>query len=369
MTAALKPDEIAAIVFIDIAIIMVATRLVGTLFRRIRQPAVVGEIIAGIVLGPTLLGALRGDLPDTLFPGDVRPFLKVLAQLGLVIFMFIVGLELDLKLIRGKRAASPPRSRWRRSSLPVRARHRACRFVLHGSHGTVPRRGEVRCPFALFIGASMSITAFPVLARILTERGMHRTTLGALTLACAAVDDIIAWSLLAVVLAVVESGRHLGPSPRILVESIVFVGVMFVVVRPRCERAGRGATARRPADPGHPGRRPRRLPGLGLHHSKIGIHSIFGAFLFGVVMPREDTATSCSTRSSSGSSRSACSCCCRCSSSSPGSTSTFGGSAPTRLGGSPLILLVACAGKFVGAAGGRPGAGHRRARKAAPSAC
>ena len=283
---ALKADEIAAIVFVDVALIIVVARVVGALFKKIRQPAVVGEILAGIALGPTLLGAFPGDLPDKIFPEDVRPFLNILAQVGLVIFMFIVGMELDLKLIRGKERIAAVISLCS-IALPF-ALGVLLATTLHSSHDEAEQAGDF-LPFALFIGASMSITAFPVLARILTERRMYRTEIGALTLACAAVDDILAWSLLAVVLAIVASTSVLD-LPRILFLSILFVAFMFVVVKPRL-----GILADRYRQAG------RLTPNIlavilvgfltsAWITSEIGIHQIFGAFLFGVVMPREDTA-------------------------------------------------------------------------------
>ncbi|HVL04143.1 MAG TPA: cation:proton antiporter, partial [Acidimicrobiales bacterium] len=180
-----------------VAVIVVVARLVGAGFRRIRQPAVVGEIIAGIMLGPSLLGLLPGDLPDQLFPPDVRPFLREVANLGLVLFMFMVGLELDLALLRGKQKLAATVS-LSSIALPF-ALGVPLAFALHGRHDQVGGETVDLLPFALFIGASMSITAFPVLARILAERGMDRIPLGALALACAAVDDVVAWSLLAVV--------------------------------------------------------------------------------------------------------------------------------------------------------------------------
>ncbi len=278
------PDEVAALVFLDIAVIVVVARLAGMLFQRLRQPAVIGEILAGIALGPSLLGQLPGSLGTETFPLDVRPYLRVVAQLGLIIFMFIVGLELDVSLIRGKERAAATISL---SSVVLPFGLGALLALwLHDHHHVVAGKEVKLLPFALFIGASMSVTAFPVLARILTERGMHRTEIGALTLACAAVDDILAWSMLAVVLAVVRSSGSLD-LPRILVETIGFVGLMFWVVKPQLrrlvpayERAGRLT--------------PNVLAVVVVGFlvsafvtDHIGIHAIFGAFVFGVVMPRE----------------------------------------------------------------------------------
>ncbi len=286
MLAALNLDTIAGLVFIDIAVIVVVARLMGLLFRRLGQPAVVGEIIAGIILGPTLLGALPGHLDRHLFPMEVQPFLNIIAQVGLVIFMFIVGLELDLKLIRGKE----------RTAAGISVSSIALPFglgfvlasILYSTHMTVAGKKIDYLPFAVFLGASMSVTAFPVLARILSERGMYRTSIGTLALACAAVDDVLAWSLLAIAVAVVDASGALD-FPRIIVEAVLFATVMILVVRPQLKRLGtwyrqRGLTPELLAVV---------LVGVFLSAyitQKIGIHQIFGAFLFGAIMPRDDTA-------------------------------------------------------------------------------
>lgn len=278
------PDEVAALVFLDIAVIVVVARLAGLLFQRLRQPAVVGEILAGIALGPSLLGQLPGGVATTVFPLDIRPYLRVIAQLGLIIFMFIVGLELDVTLIRGKERAAATIS-LASVVLPF-GMGIGLAFWLHDTHGVVAGKHVDLLPFALFIGASMSVTAFPVLARILTERGMHRTEIGALALACAAVDDILAWSGLAVVLAVVRSSGSLD-LPRILVETLLFVAVLFYAVKPLLARLVPAYV-----------RAGRLTPNVlaivvvgfllsAVVTDKIGIHAIFGAFVFGVVMPRE----------------------------------------------------------------------------------
>ena len=281
--------EITAYVFLDLAVIIVIARLMGRLAVKVGQPAVMGEIIAGILLGPTLLGALPGDLDTALFPPDVRPFLNVLAQLGLVLFMFLVGLEVDLSFIRGREKIAVSVS-VASIVLPF-ALGVLLATYLHAAHdvftaddGTTSAISFVG--FALFMGVAMSITAFPVLARILAERQMHRIPTGVLALACAAVDDVLAWALLAVVVAVVSAGSF-GGVLLILLWSVVFALVMFLVVRPllkllvsRYERFGRLT--------------PEMLAlvlvgilGSAWVTEEIGIHFIFGAFVFGVVMPRQ----------------------------------------------------------------------------------
>jgi Kef-type K+ transport system membrane component KefB len=188
-------------VLIALAVIIAATRLVGYLFQRIDQPAVIGELLGGILLGPSLLGWVAPDLFTALLPPAVMPLLRLHAQAGVIVFMFLVGLELDGRMIR-------------RSS-------RATIFISHASivlpfalgyglaHVLYPRLAPPSVqftPFALFIGVSMSITAFPVLARILRDRGLNRTRMGNVAMACAAVDDVTAWCLLALVISISEFG-------------------------------------------------------------------------------------------------------------------------------------------------------------------
>ncbi|MDQ3716578.1 MAG: cation:proton antiporter [Actinomycetota bacterium] len=286
-------SETVALVFLAIAIVIVVARLVGKLFTKIGQPAVVGEIVAGIALGPTALGALPGNLDEALFPPDIRPYLSVLAQLGLVLFMFIVGLEVDLSFIRGRERVAASVSL---ASIAVPfALGALLAFQLYPNHDVV-LVGETEnvvtfAAFALFLGVAMSITAFPVLALILTERNMHRIPAGALSLACAAVDDILAWALLTVVVAVTVGDGYSGVLI-ILALSLAFVVVMFLAVRPlvarmvpRYEKDGR-LTSDLFA-----------LVLIGILGSafvteEIGIHFIFGAFLFGVILPRQGPGAS-----------------------------------------------------------------------------
>ncbi|MGS0687435.1 cation:proton antiporter domain-containing protein [Nakamurella sp. GG22] len=279
--------HIAGLVFIDIAIIMIVARLFGRLARAVGQPPVVGEIIAGIALGPSLLGLLPGDLDGRLFPPEVLPYLNILAQLGLVLFMFIVGLELDMLLIRGREKLAGTISA-ASVALPF-ALGAGLALLLYPSHDQTAQGPVAPLALSLFLGVAMSITAFPVLARILTDRGMHRTSTGVLALACAAVDDIIAWTLLAFVVAVVQGNGPLDVL-RIVALTAVFAGVMFGLVRPALRRLNDWYV-----------RVGRLTPDIlavvliGVLVSAyiteiIGIHAIFGAFVFGAVMPRQGAA-------------------------------------------------------------------------------
>lgn len=288
-------ESTVAWVLIDVAIILVVARCVGAVFRRIGQPPVVGEILAGLMLGPLLLGSgtvtelfgLDQSISDTLFPLEARPFLKVLAEIGLIIFMFVVGLELDMKLIKGKE----------RLAAGVSLTSVVLPFTLGFGlawliHDTYLPEGIDFLPFGLFVGASMSVTAFPVLARILTERKMQRTPVGAVTLACAAIDDILAWSLLALVVAVVEAstgGADANPAlelARVMGLTVVFGILMSVAVKPLLVKLNERFKV--------VGLTPDVLAAVlallfvaAWCTSQIGIHSIFGAFMLGIVFPRE----------------------------------------------------------------------------------
>ncbi|MBA2555274.1 MAG: cation:proton antiporter, partial [Geodermatophilaceae bacterium] len=283
----LSPAEIAAFVLLDIAVIIIVARLFGRAARLIRQPAVIGEIVAGIALGPSLLGALPGDLDLELFPAQVRPYLFILAQLGLILFMFIVGLELDVGLIRGRERVAGAISLC--SVVLPFALGAGLTLILHPLHDEVAGESVSLLALALFIGVAMSITAFPVLARILGDRGMHRTPAGVLALACAAFDDILAWTLLAFVVAVSK-----GESPfdvvRIVGLTGLFAAAMFLGVKPLLRRLTLWYQA---AGRLSPDVLAVVLIGVllsGYATDKIGIHSIFGAFIFGAIMPREGAA-------------------------------------------------------------------------------
>ncbi|MBB5963269.1 cation:proton antiporter [Planomonospora venezuelensis] len=264
------------LLLLDLVIVLAAARLLGAAARRIGQPPVVGEILAGILLGPTLLGPFLGD---ALFGPEMKPPLQALANVGLVLFMFVVGLELDQKLVRGKG----------RIAVTVALGSTVLPFVLGcglalaiaGDHVG----GEKTLSFVLFMGAAMAATAFPVLARILTDRGMQRITLGGLSLAAAAVIDVLAWTVLAVVVAIAGTGDAEGQWKVAL--ALPYALVMFLVVRPLLARL---VPAREKAGRLTPGLLSLVLIGLigsAWATEWMHVHFIFGAFLFGAVMPRE----------------------------------------------------------------------------------
>ncbi|MEU5367073.1 cation:proton antiporter [Streptomyces sp. NPDC005925] len=258
-----------------LAAMVIMARLLGALARRLNQPAVIGEVLAGIALGPTLFG---GAVSDALFPGDIRPLLSALAAVGVVVFMFLVGLEWDAGMIRGSGSLAATVS-FSSILLPFGL---GMLLALHlmDDYGTDDQTG-----FMLFMGIAMSITAFPVLARILTDRNMTRTPLGMVALACASIDDVLAWTLLAAVVAV--SGGA-GPEQWRILLAIPYLLGMFFVVRPLLRRY----VDRRPGLKLNPTLFACVLVGLLLSAAAtewVGLHYIFGAFLFGVVLPRTGT--------------------------------------------------------------------------------
>ena len=269
-------DQEVQLFLADLAIIILLARLLGIAAKRLGQPPVLGEIIAGILLGPTLFG---GKITATLFPIELRAPLSALANLGVVMFMFTVGYQFDRRLFRGRERVAVSVS--------------ACSVILPLALGTwlgvwLAGRHHVHdvLPFALFVGTAMSVTAFPVLARILADRGMQRTRIGSIALASAAMDDVLAWSLLVVVVAIAGAG---GQQFRLLLAP-VYAGVMFGVVRPLLRRLvdvyqrwGRLT----------PNVLAAALVGLLLSSYAtdwMGLKYIFGAFLFGFVMPRKGAA-------------------------------------------------------------------------------
>jgi Kef-type K+ transport system membrane component KefB len=265
----------------QVAAIIVVSRLVGLVTRRLGQPLVVAEMIGGILLGPSLLGWLVPDVSGVLFAHESLGLLRLVSQFGLVFFMFLVGLELDPKHFRGSNS----------TSLAISQTGIFVPFLL----GSVlalwmyPRFSTAatsRISFILFTGAAMSITAFPVLARILTEQRLLGTKIGAITIACAAIDDVTAWCLLAFIVAV---ARHHDLSSAAVgaVSTFAYILLMIGLVRPLLARV-----AARWSDPDN-------LPqyvivGVVLvvllsswATELIGIHALFGGFLAGAIMPKE----------------------------------------------------------------------------------
>jgi K+:H+ antiporter len=260
----------------DLAIIVLTARVFGAAARRIGQPAVVGEILAGILLGPTLFD---GAIANALFPTGVRPMLGALANVGVAVFMFIVGLELDRTVLRGKMRVATTLSV--SSVLLPFGLGVSLAFYLATQHAAPDKTS-----FVLFIGAALSVTAFPVLVRILRDRGMHRSTLGVLACTCAALADVLAWSMLAVIVAI--SG-HGGAEHWRLLMVLPYLVVMFGVAKPLL----RWYVSREDGGQASQSMIAVMVVGLllsGTATEWFGLHIIFGAFLFGIAVPKEGMA-------------------------------------------------------------------------------
>ena len=267
-----------SILLLQIIVILILAGLFRWLFRRIHQPPVMGEMLAGIVLGPSVLGLIYPPALSFLFPAPSLETLRLLSQIGVVLFMFVVGMEVNVRQLREKGSAAVMISH---ASIVVP-------FLL-GSALSLLLYRELAPPgtsfnaFALFIGVAMSITAFPVLARILEDRGLTQTTLGSIAITCAAVDDVTAWCILALVIALVKS-TGIATSALTVGLTLVFAAAMLFVVRPQLARVIK--------EPDSQLHRRRLIPiilafvlACALITETIGIHALFGAFIAGVVMP------------------------------------------------------------------------------------
>jgi Kef-type K+ transport system membrane component KefB len=278
---------VPVLLVVQVVAIVAVARLVGILFRRIGQPRVVGEMAAGILLGPSLLGWLAPALSATLFPPASLALLNALSQFGLLLFMFLIGLELDLKQLRalGRTAVAT-------SLVSIAAPFALGALLALWLHPRVSDPSVGVAAFVLFMSIAMSITAFPVLARILAERDLLRTRVGGLAITCAAVDDVVAWTVLAAIIVMVRatgSPRPLALPVHATVAGLVaFVAAMVLVVRPALRRL---ATALERSGWHQIGGFAVALAlafGAGWVTDALGVHAIFGAFLAGVVMPRDD---------------------------------------------------------------------------------
>ncbi|MEV5240418.1 cation:proton antiporter [Streptomyces cinnamoneus] len=267
----------------DVAIILMVGIAIAPLRTRLRQPVVVGEIAAGILLGPSVLGLLPGDLPERLFPSEVRPHLATVAQVGIALFMFTAGWELDFPALRGRL----------RSVLAVTTTSLAVpfalavgvAFVLAAKHPGVTGADTPTGVFAAFMGIVMSISALAVLVRIVKENGLQNSPAGTMATACGALTETIAWCALATLVA---AARGTGQSCLVtLLHVAVYAVVMAFGVRPLLRTALHRVTR----EAGHHVL-PILLIASGVLLSScitawIGIHAVLGAFAFGLVMPRD----------------------------------------------------------------------------------
>ncbi len=268
-----------SILLLQIIVIILIAGLFGRIFRKLGQPPVMGEMVAGIVMGPSVLGFFFPGAMTFIFPPASLETLRMLSQIGVVLFMFVVGMELNVRHLREKGSAAVMISH---ASIVVP-------FLL-GTALSLFLYRELAPPetsftaFALFIGVAMSITAFPVLARILEDRGLSQTYLGSIAITCAAVDDVTAWCILALVIAIVNA-TGVAVSIATVVFTLLFALGMLFVVRPQLGRMVKET----PSSTLHSRR---LIAGMlafvlacALITETIGIHALFGAFIAGVVMP------------------------------------------------------------------------------------
>ncbi|MDP4286263.1 MAG: cation:proton antiporter, partial [Bacteroidota bacterium] len=268
-----------AILLAQIITIVIIARIFGIFFKKMGQPSVIGEIIAGIVLGPSLMGAYFPKFSTFIFPVHSLRNLQFLSQIGLIFFMFVVGMELDLKVLRNKAREAIIISHT--SIIMTLALGIGLAYFIYPHFAP---KGTRFLSFGLFIGIAMTITAFPVLARIVQERGIHKTKLGTIAITCAAADDITSWCILAAVIAIVKAGSVVSSFYTIIL-ALVYVVLMVKVVRPFLKRVGdlnvSGENLSKPVV---------ALFFITMIISSfvtetIGIQALFGAFMAGAIMP------------------------------------------------------------------------------------
>jgi Kef-type K+ transport system membrane component KefB len=272
-------DSLLGIVIIQIAVILIFANLIGYGLSKIRQPIVIGEIVAGILLGPSFLGRISPSASKALFPENSLNILMVLSQIGLILFMFAIGAELELKAVRKRLTGLILISQG--SMIVPFALGMAVAYFLYDQFAPpdVPFVG-----FALFVGISMCITAFPVLARMVKERGISYSNIGITALTCAAINDIVAWCLLAVVVAVVRKGSVVSSFHTILL-CLCYVVVMLLIVRPTLRKAFEKSAKTNVVGSGSMVIILVLLFISSWVTESIGIHALFGAFFAGLVLP------------------------------------------------------------------------------------
>ncbi|MFA9190548.1 cation:proton antiporter [Flavobacterium sp. FZUC8N2.13] len=271
-----------AILLAQIVTIILVARLFGWFFRKIGQPSVIGEMIAGIVLGPSLVGMYFPEFSALLFPAASLGNLQFLSQIGLIFFMFVIGMELDLKVLKNKAHDAVVISH-ASIVIPFALGLTLAYFI----YPIFAPMGVEFSSFGLFLGIAMSITAFPVLARIVQEREMQKTKLGTIAITCAAADDITAWCILAVVIAIVKAGSFTS-ALYVIGLAILYVIVMLKIVRPFLKRVGDLNSTRESLNKPVVAIFFITLLFSAYASELIGIHALFGAFLAGAIMPENN---------------------------------------------------------------------------------
>ncbi len=268
-----------AILLAQIVAIIFVSRLFSWFFRKIGQPSVIGEIVAGIVLGPSLVGLFFPEFTAFLFPTQSLGNLQFLSQIGLILFMFIVGMEIDVNVLKNKAHDAVVISH--ASIIIPFSLGMGLAYFIYKEFAPV----EVSfTSFGLFLGIALSITAFPVLARIIQERGIHKTRLGTIVITCAAADDITGWSILAVVIAIAKAGSSVSALYTIAL-AIVYVFVMIKIVRPFLKRIGDLNATNTNLSKTYVAIFIVTLIISSWATEVIGIHALFGAFMAGAIMP------------------------------------------------------------------------------------
>jgi Kef-type K+ transport system membrane component KefB len=268
-----------AILLAQIITIMIVARICGFLFRKIGQPGVIGEILAGIILGPSLIGTYFPEFFGMLFPEESLKNLNTISNIGLVLFMFVVGMELDMKVLRAKISESVAISQ--AGIIFPFALGMGLSYFLYNDF--VPKEVPF-ISFALFMGVSMSITAFPVLARIAQERGLSKTRLGTVILACAAINDIMAWCILAVIIAIAKAGT-ITSSLYTIAFAFIYVIIMLKVAKPFLRKIAILYSSKENLNKSVVAVFFIVLFASAFCTEIIGIHALFGAFMAGAIMP------------------------------------------------------------------------------------
>ncbi|WP_343615839.1 cation:proton antiporter [Flavobacterium sp.] len=268
-----------ALLLAQIVTIIFVARIFGWICIKMKQPAVIGEMIAGIVMGPSLIGMYFPEFSAVLFPTESLGNLQFLSQIGLILFMYIVGMEIDMKILRNKA----------HDAVVISHASIIIPFVLgmglaYFIYDEFAPADVQFTSFGLFAGIAMSITAFPVLARIVQERGIHKTRLGTIVITCAAADDITAWCILAVVIAIVKAGSF-GSAIYTVLLALGYVFLMIKVVRPFLKRIGDLYAATDKLSKPIVAIFFLTLVVSSYLTEIIGIHALFGAFIAGAIMP------------------------------------------------------------------------------------
>jgi Kef-type K+ transport system membrane component KefB len=272
--------ESSAILLLQILAILIVSRVFGWIFAKIGQPTVIGEILAGIVLGPSLLGSVYPEAFHFLFSPDSLGNLNIISQLGLVLFMFTIGMELDLSALKNKMGVT-----FVISQASIIIPYLAGMLLAYFIYNEFAAGHTDFVSFALFIGISMSITAFPVLARIVQEKGWTKSHLGTISIASAAFNDVAAWCILAAVIAISKTGSFQSSMYNILL-SVVYVVFMLYAVKPFLKKIGDIYKNSEVVNKSVFAFFLLVLILSAYTTHLIGIHALFGAFLAGVVMPQ-----------------------------------------------------------------------------------